>query len=165
MRLSLWAALLFVGLGHGSLLGQGVLPGDRWPVRSTPLICGREIPRFVIFERTRVKGPDEKHASLRVSAGNLFIPVSQDKNGVFYHALIGIVEYDFHYGDLVVPGGIYVSKTVPNRIFIYFGDARKPGWVLRPVAEPLPQKVLEKLRIGHVAGSAPAQTSKRQGGR
>jgi hypothetical protein len=152
VRRSLFTAfLLFLAFSCGPILAQGVLPGDRWPVQGTPVICGREIPQFVIFERVRDHSADKNRSSLRVSPANMFIPVSQDKNGVFYHALIGVIEYDYNYGRMVVPGGIYVSKTVPNKIFIYFGDARKPGWVLRPQVNPLPMKVQEKLRIGHAA--------------
>ena len=84
---------------------------------------------------------------------------------MFYHALIGIIEHHFNYGNLVVPGGLYVSKTIPNKIFIYFGDARKSGWVLRPTTEPLSLKVLEKLRIGHFAGNSKSATPNKKAGR
>jgi hypothetical protein len=162
VRRSLFAAfLLFLAFARGPILAQGVLPGDRWPVRGTPVICGREIPQFVIFEHPSKRAPDNSRLNLRASPSNLFIPVSQDKNGVFYHALIGIWEYDRDYGRLVVPGGLYLSKTKPNTIFIYFGDARKPGWVLRPSICPLPMEVLERLRIGHLADSPQKKAPKK----
>lgn len=145
------ASLLFLGLVPGSP-AQSVLPGDRWPVQGAPLICGREISQFVIFERPSDRDADKSRSSLRAKPGNVFSPVSQDKNGVFYHAMIGVYTFDYNYGRRVVPGGLYVSKTKPNTIFIYFGDARKPGWVLNPSLKPLPMKVLEKLRVGHAAG-------------
>lgn len=162
MHRSLFTAfLLSLAFARGPILAQGVLPGDRWPVQGTPLICGREIPQFVIFERVRDHRTEKNRSSLRVSPGNIFIPVSQDKNGVFYHALIGVIRYDYNYGKAVVPGGIYVSKTIPNEIFIYFGDARKPGWVLRPQLKALPMEVLEKLRIGHAAAGPQKKAPKK----
>ena len=154
MRLPLAWALLIVVLGFspGSIFAQGVLPGDRWPVRGTPLICGRAISQFVLFEQRSASGADKNPSQLRVKAANLFVAVSQDKNGVFYHAMNGIIERSFR-GSYLVPGGIYAHKTKPNTIFIYFGDARKPGWILRPGRTPVPMGVLEKLRIGHFAGA------------
>jgi hypothetical protein len=161
MRFPLCTAFLLVlSVACDCLFAQGILPGDRWPVQGTPLICGREIPQFVLFVPKPDPGADKKRPNLRVRASNLFIPVSQDKTGVFYHAMNGIVEYDYNYGRLLVPGGLYVSKTQPNTIFVYFGDARKPGWDLRPLVDPLPMKVLEKLRIGHFVESSQKKTPK-----
>lgn len=161
VRLLLCAAsLLFLGFVRGSL-ANSVLPLDRWPVQETPIICGRAISQFVIFERPSDRGADKNRSSLRASLGNVFTPVSQDKNGVFYHAMIGVMTFDYNYGRRVVPGGLYVSKTKPNTIFIYFGDARKPGWVLNPSRNPLPMKVLERLRIGHSADGPQKKTPKK----
>ena len=111
------------------------------------MICGREIPQFVLFGYTTVDYTDGR----RFTGRNLFTPVSQDRNGVFYHAENGLTERTYNYGDLTIPGGLYVSKTKPNLIYFYAGDARKPGWVLNPEISPLPMKDLAKLRIGHSA--------------
>ena len=149
MRLSLCAiALLFLGFSCDSALAQGILPGDRWPVRGVPIICGREIPEFVLFFKKSDRAADKNHPSLRARLSNLFIPVSQTKEGVFYHAVDGVWEGSYDYGKQWVPGGLYVSKTKPNAIFLYFGDARKPGWDLRPMTSPLPMSEQERLRIG-----------------
>jgi hypothetical protein len=121
-------------------------------VRGTPLICGRAISQFVLFEQRSDGGAEKDRSKLRVKAANLFVAVSQDKHGVFYHAMNGIMQPGY-YRNYLVPGGIYAHKTKPNTIFIYYGDARKPGWVLRPSPKPLPMAVLEKLRIGHFAGA------------
>ena len=153
------ASLLFIGLVPGSL-AQSVLPLDRWPVHGTPLICGRAISHFVVFEEPSDRAAD-KNRRLRPSPGNLFTPVSQDKNGVFYHAMNGLVRSDYDYGSRVVPGGLYVSKTKLNTIFYYFGDARKPGWVLNPTLKPLPMKVLERLRVGHSGDGPKKKTPKK----
>ena len=153
MRLSLCAiTLLFLGFVCDSAFGQGILPGGRWPVRFARVICGREIPEFVLFDKKSDRAADKNHPSVRVSPNNLFIPVSQTKEGVFYHALNGVWQFDYRYGKRWVPGGLYVSKTKPNAIFIYFGDARKPGWDLRPMLSPLPMKEQERLRIGTPKG-------------
>ncbi len=105
MRLPLCAAsLLFLGFVPGSL-AQSVLPLDRWPVQGTPLICGRAISQFVIFERPSDRGADKNRSSLRASLGNVFTPVSQDKSGVFYHAMIGVVTFDYNYGHGLCPVG------------------------------------------------------------
>ncbi len=82
-----------------------------------PLICGREISQFVIFERPSDRDGDKNRSSLRARPGNVFSPVSQDKNGVFYHAMIGVYAFDYNYGQRVVPGGLYVSKTKPKHDF------------------------------------------------
>jgi hypothetical protein len=152
--------VLILGFGPGTVFAQGVLPGDRWPVRGTPLICGRAISQFVLFEQRTDRAADKDRSKLRVKAANLFVAVSQDKNGVFYHAANGIIDRSYR-GSYLVPGGIYAHKMKPNTIFIYYGDARKPGWVLRPVEKPLPMAVLEKLRIGHFAG-APLKPAPKQ---
>jgi hypothetical protein len=162
MRFPLCTAFLWVlGVTGSSVFAQGILPGDRWPVQGTPVICGREIPQFVLFAKKRDPGADKKRPNLRVKASNLFVPVSQTKEGVFFHAMNGIVEYDYNYGNSLVPGGLYVIKTKPNTIFIYFGDARKPGWDLRPGVVPLSMKVLERLRIGHFAEDSQRTTPKK----
>lgn len=148
MRPSLAAILFFVATSAFA----SVLPGDRWPVRGTPVICGREIPQFVLLHYTLF---DYKNGR-RFSGRNLFIPVSQDQNGVFYHAQNGLLEYSWEYGNLNIPGGLYVNKTKPNLIYFYTGDARKPGWVLDPELSPLPMKDQEKLRIGHFSGKEKA---------
>lgn len=157
MRIPLAPAFLMVfGFSHGSILAQGVLPGDRWPVRGTPLICGRAISQFVLLKdvdagQRRISG----FAPLKLLASlpkNLFTPVSEDKEGVFYHATNGVVERNWNLSTSLVPGGIHVSKAKPNVVFGYFGDARKPGWVLHRTSYPLNIDVLEKLRIGHFAG-------------
>ena len=59
----------------------------------------------------------------------IFIPVSEDKEGVFTMRPMVC-------GSMMAPmvcplcrADFMVSKTKPNTIFAYFGDARRPGWV------------------------------------
>lgn len=164
MRLPLCAVVLWLA-GFGSVMGQGILPGDRWPVRGTPQICGRKIAQFVLLKdvkvgQWRVSGY-EPLKLLATLPKNLFTPASEDSEGVYYHAANGVVQRNWNFSTSLVPGGIYVNKTKPNVVFGYFGDARRPGWVLHRTSYPLNMDVLEKLRIGHAAGGPSKKAPKK----
>ena len=152
------AIILLVAFVGAPLFAQGILPGDRWPVRGTPRIAGREIERFIVLKKFWISHEGEYplyRDSIRGLPEAVFVPVSEDKEGVFYHSIAGVWRgrYDgWPQTWQLVPGGLYVSKTKPNVIFGYFGDARKPGWVLTPMPYPLKPEVLEKLRVGYSAG-------------
>jgi hypothetical protein len=151
MRLTFPAAAIFLlGFSTGLVFAQGILPGDRWSVREIPRICRREIPQFILRENTSTRRPNENPSKLYAIPKGLFIPVSQDKNGVFYHAMNGLVENRGADGVMFVSGGLYVNKSKPNVIDVYFGDARKTGSVLSPYVE-LRSDVLAKLQISHFA--------------
>jgi hypothetical protein len=166
------AIILLVAFVGAPLFAQGILPGDRWPVRGTPRIAGREIERFIVLKKFGISHEREfpkYRDSIRGLPESVFIPVSEDKEAVFYHSITGVWSgrYDgWPETWQLVPGGLYVSKTKPNVIFGYFGDARKPGWVLTPLPYPLKPEVLEKLRVGYTARhrQEKSQTPKKKNG-
>jgi hypothetical protein len=101
--------ILLLGFASGPLFAQGILPGDRWPVRGTPRIWRREIPQFILLEevwvdQARPKPGFTASTLLRAIPKNLFTPVSEDKEGVFYHAANGMWEIDTTYSGPGIAG-------------------------------------------------------------
>jgi len=158
---------LFASLTCDSVFAQGILPRDRRPVHGIPRIGERYIPQFVLLKDVLVDQGREPSSFMRMSViraipKNLFVPVSEDKEGVFYHAQNGLLEKDWDSAGNFVPGGLYVSKTKPGVIFGYFGDARKSGWILRLTEWPLTTDVLQHLKISEPIGRHQNPRSKKQ---
>lgn len=126
----------------------------RQPVHGVPLICGRKIEQFVLLQKVDFTPTD--HFSVDLVHGfpkGLFPPVSEDAQGVFYHALNGVVvgrpnpPFEHH----TETGGVYISKTKSGIAYGYLGDARKPEVELTVMSEQLWKEVLEKFLVGHTA--------------
>jgi hypothetical protein len=91
--------------------------------------------------------------------GGVFTPVSEDRDGIFYFNPNGVWVYDrnstsyFPMGGILYPGGLYFSKTDPNKIYPYTGDARKQKQYLEIDSCPISPRTLAAFKVGHVAGS------------
>ena len=134
----------------------------RQQVHGTPLICGQKIEQFVLLQNVDFTPTD--HFSTDPVHGfpkGLFLPVSEDAWGVFYHASNGVVIGRPYppFEHSTETGGIYVSKTKPGLAYGYLGDARKPAAELVEMSERLRKDVLEKLLIGHAAPSRKAKAT------
>jgi hypothetical protein len=128
----------------------------RQPVRGTPIICGAKIEQFVLLQAVDFTPTD--HFSTDPIHGfpkGLFLPVSENAWGVFYHASNGVVTGRPYppFEHSTKTGGIYVSKAKPGLAYGYLGDARKPAAELTEMSERLRKDVLEKLLIGRAAPS------------
>lgn len=99
---------------------------DRQPVKGTPNLAGRPVERFVLLAPIVV--PAAKIGPLQsgflLLAGQ-YLPVAQDKDGVYFQATNGIRR---GYGDDELDaGGIWVSKTKAGTMVPYSGPAAKLG--------------------------------------
>ena len=71
---------------------------------------------------------------------NRFVPVSEDPDFVYYQAQGGFTE------GTSGQGGLRVSKTYPDKVYAYFGDARYPNIELSSWQTLLPGDV-RKIRV------------------
>lgn len=122
------------------------------PINDTPKILGREIERFVLLrpidiDRTgpgMTRGDEMLRMRCRVLPGQ-FIPVSEDDAWVYYQAGSGLQRI---FSRTASPGGIMVSKTKPDVIFVYLGNARAAREPLERDSSKLSRIELSKLQIG-----------------
>ena len=147
------AAGLLTAVALCSIDAQMSLPAlPRQPVHGVPLICGRKIEQFVLLQAVDFTPTD--HFSLDPVHGfpkGLFVPISEDARGVFYHAANGVVvgRPNPPYEHETAIGGVYVSTTKPGLAYGYLGDARKPEAELTVMSERLRKEVLAKFLVGH----------------
>ena len=129
---------------------------ERSAMAGTPQIADRAVPRFVLLERVKVdrSGPGMRYNDLadlivcELLPGQ-FVPVSQDGDGVYYQASNGIRR--LIKSGPVVHGGLYVSKTRPDKVLVYEGDARHQDAALKLDTINLSRSQLAKLKVGEPA--------------
>jgi hypothetical protein len=148
---ALIAAVLVVSVARA----QERLPAlKRQLIHGVPTICGRKIEQFVVLQPVDFTPTD--HFSEDPVQGfpkGLFLPASEDAEGVFYHAVNGVIvgrpypPYEHEVGT----GGVYFSKTKPGVAHAYLGDARQQSAKLRHGYERLRKEVLEKFLVGQSA--------------
>ena len=131
---------------------------DRTPVKGTPVILGREIPRFVSVQPIRINrfapGLDNTDMLERLMGQMLagqFVPVSEDDKGVYYQAARG---FQTEGRSSSIPAGLYVSKTRAGTITAYTGEARDQTAALLLDVQQLGHGDLVKLKIGAPGGKA-----------
>ena len=132
---------------------------SRTLLKGTPVILGREIPRFVSLEPIRINraapGLTDRDMMDRLVGQMLagqFVPVSEDSNGVYYQAARG---FQTPGQTSSIPAGLCVSKTQPGTITAYTGDARDQTAALLMDVQRLSRSDLAKLKIGVAGGKAP----------
>jgi hypothetical protein len=135
----------------------------RYPVSGAPVICGRKIEQFALLQNVDFTPTD--HFSTDPVHGivkGLLLPVSEDTDGVFYHASNGVIvgrpNPPFEHENVV--GGVYVSKTKPGLAYAYTGDARNRTVELHIMSERLRKEVLAKLLVASNAPSKEKPKSK-----
>ncbi len=125
----------------------------RTPVGATPRIGGREISRFVVLEPIYLAIPTVERSfqfqtMLSVIPPGQFIPLSEDRDGVFYQSANGLGQPESITGKpLFVPGGLYVKKQQERTIYAYFGDARGER-TMKKAPPPLSLETQKKLLVG-----------------
>ena len=85
------------------------------------------------------------------------MPVSEDRDGIYYQNPNGVWVLDknsfntrFPLGGILYPGGLRFSKTDPNKVYAYMGDARKQKQYLERDSRPISPRALAALKVGHV---------------
>ncbi len=94
-------------------------------VTATPRLGGRAVARFFLTSPVKINRSHDGVAyratlMVELSPGE-FVPVAEDADGVFYQARNGVHNlrpYSLN------NGGIYVSKSSPQRMWVYVGSAR-----------------------------------------
>jgi hypothetical protein len=127
---------------------------SRTAVRSAPTILGREIPRFVLAQPIRIlrgaagvtNGDMLSRPAGQMLPGQL-VPVSEDAEGVYFQAARGFQSEGM---TISQPGGLYVSKTRPETMFAYRGEARELREELVVHSQRLAGGDMAKLKIGTV---------------
>ena len=151
MRLLLIALLICAVIGFSNAHAG---PG-RTPLKGTPLIAGKEVPRFILVAPIDIRhnAPGLTKLDLldrvqgRVRPGQ-FVPVSEDAKGIYYQAANGIQPIG---STSAAPGGLYVSKTRAESVFAYLGDARVGGAALTVDIQSIAAGELRKLKIARPA--------------
>lgn len=134
------------------LIWSGVAKADlpRTPVKDTPHLFGRDVERLVLkapilADRSQPGLPFASTIMVRIPP-DIFIPVAEDKEGVFYQAESGFRKIR---GNYIVPGGLYVSKLRDKEIWLYQGDAQVGSkFGVDKDTLPLPARLLRHLRVG-----------------
>lgn len=89
--------------------------------------------------------------------GGVLMPVSEDRDGIYYQAPNGVWVFDKNHFSMrplpgiLYPGGLFFSKTNPDDVYAYTGDARKQNQYLDRDRRPISPRALAALKIGHVA--------------
>lgn len=149
------AAAVAAVLAVSCLHAQENLPAlKRQAARGAPTSCGRKIEQFVVLQPVDFTPTD--HFSENPVHGfpkGLFLPASEDAEGVFCHAVNGvIVERPYPpFEHEVATGGVYFSKTKPGVAYAYLGDARQQSAQLRHGYERLRKEVLQKFLVAKAA--------------
>ncbi|MEY2499703.1 MAG: hypothetical protein QOI07_37 [Verrucomicrobiota bacterium] len=122
---TVWLALVAAAAGHD-------LP--RTPIHGVPRILGREIPRLILIEPIYpTHSAAERYAFktlLSEIPASQFVPVSEDRDGVFFQGSHGLGQPASITAKTVFwPGGLYVSKKEPDTMYWYLGDATGRRWV------------------------------------
>ena len=119
----------------------------RTKLTGTPRLHGREVPELILLQPIQVGRELPRGLPTTMTfrmLPNRFVPVAEDRDGIYFEA-VGRVSAN-GVGSRAV-GRLWVSKTRPDIVFAYLGDARHRSGPLSLI-EPLTPKDLQKLRTG-----------------
>jgi|ERR1043166_6495917 hypothetical protein len=129
----------------------------RHPLSGPPRRARGVIDRILLF-RKQMFLHDEGLDGVVALQGGVLIPVSEDRDGIYYQAPNGVWVLDKNRFSLLplpgilFPGGLFFSKTKPDDVYAYTGDARKHNQYLDRDRRSLSPRALAALKIGRVAG-------------
>jgi hypothetical protein len=127
-----------------------------------PRIARGVVERFLIFRKQLLiaEGAGILHG-IAALQGGVLVPVSEDRDGIYYQNLNGVWVFDNHYFTTLRPlpgiwyrGGLYFSKVKEDEVYAYIGNARKQDAYLERDSRQVVASALAQLRIGHVAKGA-----------
>jgi hypothetical protein len=152
--LSILVAAVFVFLVRPALAEE-----PRHPLTGAPRTARGVIERIVVFHKQLMLHVGGGLDGIIALQGGVLMPVSEDKDGIYYHAPNGVWVFDRNGSGylplpgILYPGGLFLSKTKPDDVYAYTGDARKQRQYLERDSRPLSQRALAALGVGHVAKS------------
>lgn len=142
------------------LMAESALALPRHPLRGPPKIARGVVERFLILRKQLLlHGHTYVLAGVAALQGGVLVPVSEDAGGIYYQNLNGVWVYDSHYQPSIQQthpgiwyrGGLYFSKTKPEDVYAYIGDARKQDSYLEMSHSAVGANALAQLMIGSVA--------------
>jgi hypothetical protein len=129
----------------------------RHPLSGPPRIARGVVERFLLLQKQLMLHQDEGALDGIIAIqGGVLMPVSEDRDGIYYQNPNGVWVRDlnstsfFPLGGILYPGGLWFSKTDPNRVRAYKGDARKPKQYLQREWRSISPRALAALKVGHV---------------
>lgn len=141
--------------------GMALADLPRHPVTGPPKTARGAVERFLILQKQLfISESVGFFGGVSALQGGVLVPVSEDRDGIYYQNLNGVWMYDNHYGyslarrelpGIWYRGGLYFSKTKMDEVHAYTGDARKQDAYLEMDHRAVTVRALAKLRIGHVA--------------
>jgi hypothetical protein len=135
---------------------QADLP--RHPLSGPPRTARGVIERIILFRKQLpLHLEDGGLEGVVALQGGVLMPVSEDSDGIYYQAPNGVWVFDRNgfsvrtLPGILYPGGLFFSKTKPDDVYAYTGDARKQNQYLDRDRRPISPRALAALKIGHVA--------------
>lgn len=124
-----------------------------------PKIARGVVERFMILRKQLFIAPGVGLYYLVAALdGGALVPVSEDRDGIYYQNVHGVWVYDDHYltsgpelPGIWYRGGLYFSKTKQDDVYAYIGDASKQDAYLQRDSHRVMASALAQLMIGHVA--------------
>lgn len=138
----------------------------RHPLSGPPRTARGVIERVLLFRKQMFLHENGGLDGVLALQGGVLMPVSEDRDGIYYQAPNGVWVFDkngssyFPLPGILYPGGLFFSKTRPDDVYAYTGDARKQKQYLERDWRPLSPRALAALKIGHVAAKPATKQSR-----
>jgi hypothetical protein len=130
----------------------------RHPLSGSPRTARGVVDRIVLFRKQLfLHEGDGSFSGIVALQGGVPMPVSEDSDGIYYQAPNGVWILDkkgsgfLPLPGILYPGGLFFSKTKPDDVYAYTGDARKQNEYLDRDRRPLSPRALAALKVGRVA--------------
>lgn len=153
-------AVFILSLGAVVCINAARAELPRHPLTGPPRIARGVVERFVLMRKQlSIFSEGGGLDGVLVLQGGVFMPVSEDRDGIYYQNPNGVWVRDpnstsfFPMGGILYPGGLWFSKTDPAKVYPYTGDARKPKEYLHVDNLPIPSRALAELKVGSVTRS------------
>ena len=135
--------------------GAAFADGPRVPISGTPRIAGQVVEAVVLLEaidNIPNPGGGPRILGITIPPGP-FKPVAQDRDGYYFQAKNTIQPYKGGHVDYeFFKTGLYLSKSRPGEVFVYFGDPLRNTWLAKDLPRLTPKQVT-KLRLGKIQRS------------
>ena len=130
----------------------------RHPLSGPPRTARGVVDRVLLFRKQLLLHlGDGGFDGVVALQGGVLMPVSEDRDGIYYQAPNGVWVLDRNSSGflplpgILFPGGLFFSKTKPDDVYAYTGDARKQNQYLDRDRRQLSPRALAALKIGRVA--------------
>ena len=158
--------LLLGSLFASFVLASSLAGQERFPVQGSARIAGRDVARFIVaqaipFQSVAYDSTYRWHATVTMIPAAQYIPVSEDREGVYFQSTAGLGTPQTAEGKYPA-GGLYVHKQRLGEVYAFFGEARGQGRLLRTqvTVPPDAQKRLLVAQMGQGKLKPVAKVSK-----